>query len=126
MNEAQFTRSIMKALPTEIYKWKIMNMMQNGVADAYFSGPAGDCWIEFKYIKAPKRENTVIKPDLSALQLKWLTERYKEGRTVALVVGSDIGCYIQPHQSFDKPILKKCLRLTKKQIVEWITTQTLG
>jgi len=126
VNESKFTQSIMRKLPKEIYKWKIMNMMQNGVADSYFSGPAGDCWVEFKYIKAPKREDTLIKPKLSALQLKWLTERNHEGRNVALIIGSDIGCYIQPHPSFDKPINKRCLRFSNQQVVKWIESQTIG
>lgn len=125
MNESQFTRSIMKKLPSEIYKWKIMNQMQNGVPDCYFSGPAGDLWLEVKYIKAPKRSTTLIKPELSPLQLKWLTERKQEKRNVALLIGSNIGCAIRI-QFFEVSLVPQSLKLTKQEVVEWIIRQTLG
>ena len=125
MNESQFTRSIMKKLPSEIYKWKIMNQMQNGVPDCYFSGPAGDLWLEVKYIKAPKRSTTLIKPGLSPLQLKWLTERKQEKRNVALLIGSNIGCAIRI-QFFEVSLVPQSLKLTKQEVVEWIIRQTLG
>lgn len=127
MKEADFTRSIMRKLPPEVYKWKIMNMMQNGVPDCYFSGSAGDLWVEFKYKKAPKRESTLFNPALSDLQLKWLNERRAEGRNVAVVLGSDIGCHIYHYSAnFLEFITRKQLVHTRQDIVEWIVKETLG
>ena len=121
MTESGFTQSIMRKFDKRIYKWKIMNTMQKGVPDCYFSGPAGDLWLEVKYITAPKRETTLIKTGLSALQLKWLTGRHKEGRNVALLIGSDIGSQIRT-QFFELPAIRTSLVLTKQQVIEWIET----
>ena len=104
-----------------------MNMLQNGVPDCYFSGPAGDLWLEVKYVKAPKRSTTPIKLDLSALQRQWLIERNKEGRNVAALLGSDVGCYIyKPGDTAFENKIRSQLVLTRKDVVEWIVRQTLG
>ena len=126
MKEADFTRYIMGKLPSEIYKWKIMNMMQNGVPDCYFSGSHGDLWVEVKYRNAPKRDNTKFKADLSELQNKWLTDRSNEGRNVAVILGTDAGCRIFDRNDWSIPIEKSDLIHTKQDIVEWICQQTLG
>ena len=126
MTESGFTQSIMRKLDKRVYKWKIMNMMQNGVPDCYFSGPAGDLWVEVKYITAPKRDTTKIIPNLSPLQLKWLEERANEGRNVAVLIGSNIGSTILEGKYFDGYLTRKNLTATKQQVIEWIETQTLG
>ena len=116
----------MRKLPPEIYRWKIMNMMQNGVPDCYFSGSAGDLWVEVKYVKAPKRETTLIKIDLSDLQRKWLTDRHTEGRNVALLVGSSLGCWLENCPPFDEPLNRNSFTVSREQVVQWIIRQTLG
>lgn len=126
MNESGFTQSIMRKLDKRIYKWKIMSVMQNGVPDCYFSGPAGDLWLEVKYVKLPKRDTTIINPGLSALQLKWLNARHKEGRNVALLVGSEAGCWVENCRPFDVPLNKNSFTVSKQQVIKWIETQTLG
>ena len=125
MKEADFTRYIFGKLPPVIYKWKIMNMMQNGVPDAYFSGLAGDCWIEFKWQKAPKRDNTKFKVQVSELQNRWLSYRASEGRNVAVVLGTPDGCRIFDSVNWSIPITRKDLIHTRADIVEWIIKQTL-
>lgn len=88
MNEHGYIKSIHRLLPSSIYKWKINDNFQGGVADAYYSGNNGDIWIEYKYIsKPPKKPDTVIKTCLTAQQLHWLKSRQAEGREVALVIG---------------------------------------
>jgi len=127
MNESGFTKYIFKKLPSEIYKLKIRLAQQNGVPDAYFSGPAGDCWIEFKYITAPKRDTTDIYPALSDLQKKWIENRNNEGRSVAVVLGSDIGCYIYLHTDWKDPINTMHLKQRdRKDVIDWIRRKTLG
>ena len=126
MTEAGFTRYIMTRIPKEIYKWKIANMYQNGVPDCYFSGSKGDLWVEFKYITAPKRITTIFKPKLSQLQLTWLNSRCIEGRNVAVVLGSDIGCALYHKRPFDVPITRSILNQSRKDIIKWIEHETLG
>lgn len=92
MNEHSFIRSVHRKLSEEIYRWKINDNFQGGVADTYYSGNGGDLWIEYKYLKQlPKRLSTIIKTSLSPQQEMWLTCRHNEGRRVALVIGSPNG-----------------------------------
>ena len=126
MNEHGFIKSITNKLPKEIYRWKIQALMNNGVPDCYFSGPAGDLWVEFKFIKLPKRESTLIKPNLSALQLKWLDGRYDEGRTVAVIIGSNINSAILIDKQWYSVITNHSFVFCKQDIVKWIESQTLG
>jgi hypothetical protein len=127
MTESGFTQSIMRKLDKRIYKWKIMNTMQNGVPDCYFSGPAGDLWVEVKYIKLPKRELTEITPKLSDLQLRWLTQRKAEGRNVAVILGSEQGsCLYHINESFEDKVQRAAFNLSRNDVVKWIETQTLG
>lgn len=93
MNEHGYIRSIHRKLPKTLYVWKINDNYQGGVADAYYSGPKGDIWVEYKYINLPKRPTTMLPEQfgLSDQQLGWLRDRAGEGRNVSLVVGSDYG-----------------------------------
>jgi hypothetical protein len=127
VKEADFTRYIMGKLPRNIYKWKIMNVMQNGVPDCYFSGSAGDLWIEVKYLsRLPKKPDTKFKINVSELQNQWLTARSNEGRNVAVILGSKEGCRIFDQNDWSIPITRIDLIHTRADIVEWITRQTLG
>lgn len=92
MNEHGFIRAIHRQLPDSIYKWKINDNFQGGVADAYYSGNKADLWVEYKYLKAlPAREMTPIKIGLTTQQTLWLNGRYDEGRSAVVVVGSPDG-----------------------------------
>ena len=52
-----------------------------------YAGPAGVLFIEYKYVKTlPKRDDTIIRHSLSALQAAWL-ERMQRSAAVALVIG---------------------------------------
>ena len=127
MNESGFTQAIMKKLPKGIYKWKIMNSMQNGIPDCFFSGVAGDLWVEVKYISTPpKRANTDVSPKLSELQRKWLNDRYDEGRDVAVLLGSPSGNILLMDKDWNNRIVMEDLNQTRAQVVHWITKQTLG
>ncbi|RDE25179.1 hypothetical protein DV711_06375 [Motiliproteus coralliicola] len=95
MNEHGFIRSIHRKLPTSVYAWKINDNYAGGVADAYYSGKAGDCWIEYKYLtKLPIRDSSKVTFGTSTQQKLWLKARFDEGRDVALVVGSQNGCVV--------------------------------
>jgi len=67
------------------------NQYNGGIPDVWYSGPAADLWIEYKFVALPKRENTVISIDLSDLQKNWIATRVAEGRNVGVIVGSKDG-----------------------------------
>ena len=51
------------------------------------SGPGGELFVEYKYVKAfPKRDTTTIKTSVSLLQLQWL-ERMNTAASAALIIG---------------------------------------
>ena len=89
--ENTFIASVHRHLPVELYRMKNHNQYNGGIADCWYSGPAGDLWVEYKFIVIPKRDDTVIKIELSELQKNWLTSRHAEGRTVAVIVGAKEG-----------------------------------
>lgn len=107
MNEHGFVRAVHRQVPDSIYKWKINDNYQGGVADAYYSGNKGDMWVEYKFLKAlPVRETTPIKIGLTAQQRVWLNARHDEGRTVAVVVGSPDGHVILEGKSWCKSMVR--------------------
>jgi len=87
MNEHGFVKSVHRTLNQlgSIYYWKIAAKFQNGVPDAYYSGPGGDLWCEYKYVPSGRK----IK--ISALQRLWLEGRSSEGRTCWLAVLTNRG-----------------------------------
>ena len=88
MNEHSFIKAVHRSLPSEIYRWKIHDTYTGGVPDAFYAGPAGMIFIEYKYIKeAPKRKTTKIKNTLSPLQIAWLTKMESFGHAAAAVIG---------------------------------------
>ncbi len=64
------------------------NAYRGGTPDVWYSGKAADLWVEYKWV--PKFGKLVV-PNLSPLQLDWLTKRKAEGRNVLVVVGSKAG-----------------------------------
>lgn len=129
MNESSFIKSIHTKLPRSIYKWKINDNLTNGVADAYYSAKGGDLWVEYKYIPTlPKRETTPIKTCLTEQQAIWLDARSKEGRNVALVIGSPDGCLIM-ESFFSRTFTKdEFIRNAKpiQSVIDFIRTKTEG
>lgn len=128
MNEHGFVRSIHRQLPDSLYKWKINDNFQGGVADAYYSGKAGDLWVEYKYLPLlPKKGNTLVKLGLTGQQLLWLTARHKEGRTVAVVIGSPQGHLILTENTWTSPIgCEDFIRraIATKDVVDYIVRTT--
>ncbi len=100
MNEHSFIRALHKKLDKRVFTWKINDNFAGGVPDAFyrFKDPVEGqrpLWIEYKYLKAlPKRKTTIVKPDFSALQRKWLTEAHVSGEQAFGVVGVGKQVYI--------------------------------
>lgn len=89
--ENTFIASVHRHLPVGLYHMKNHNQYNGGIPDVWYSGPAGDLWIEYKFIAVPKRDDTNIIINLSELQKNWLRSRFFEGRKVAVVVGCKEG-----------------------------------
>lgn len=132
--ENSFIGSVHKHLPVGLYRMKNHNQYNGGIADVWYSGNR-DLWIEYKFIKLPVRDDTVIdlvggkKPDLSALQQEWLTQRDAEGRDVGVIVGCKEGGVWFPGISWDRPYpagaFRKALR-TRPELAKLICSLTGG
>jgi hypothetical protein len=118
VNESGFIRALHTKLPKEIYRWKISDRFSSGVADTYYSTPKIDLWIEYKFY--PKGLPKRVKPKLSRLQLKWLRERYNEGRNVFVVVGSPSDCLIFKDQSWETHKVSKDEAISRKELITWM------
>lgn len=129
--ETTFIQSVHKHLPAELYRVKNYNVYNGGIADCWYSGNAGDIWIEYKFIEVPKRPKTDIKvPELlSALQVDWLAHRYEEGRKVYVVVGCKDGGVWFEDRAWEHFITAEAFRSaieSRKQLVERICSLTQG
>lgn len=75
----------------QCYAEKMANPYRGGTPDVWYSGTRTDLWVEYKYISVPKKDDTLIVPALSSLQIKWLKDRETEGRNLLVVVGTTTG-----------------------------------
>lgn len=89
--ENTFIAAVHRHLPVDLYRMKNHNQYNGGIPDVWYSGPAGDLWVEYKFVVLPKRDATVIKVELSDLQKHWLAFRHAEGRNVGVIVGCKDG-----------------------------------
>lgn len=105
--ETRFYRSIHKLLPPSVYRVKMSNPYVGGIPDCWYSGPAGDLWIEYKWGSN----------GLSALQKDWIDKRRAEGRNVWLISGTKDGGWVEKTD---------CLHThyTKAEIVQLIIEAT--
>ena len=101
--ENTFIASVHRHLPATLYHMKNHNTYNGGIADVWYSSKT-DLWVEYKFLNPlPKRDSTEISlvhgktPMLSALQQRWLRDRWSEGRNVYVIVGCKEGGVI--HQS---------------------------
>lgn len=89
--ENTFIASVHKHIPGGIYRQKNHNQFHGGIPDVWYSGPAADLWVEYKFVALPKRENTMVPVELSELQKNWIISRAAEGRNVGVIIGSKDG-----------------------------------
>ena len=118
MNEHSFIQSVHRKLARDLYVWKINAAFQNGVPDAYYSGAAGDLWIEYKYGTSH---------EVSALQHLWLTERNKEGRECWLVWGrspNEVSLFKGP--DYPRRYDKSAKVVPKHELISEILTHCIG
>jgi len=126
--ENQFISGVHKHLDAAVYRMKNNNPYTGGVADCWYSGTKCDLWIEYKFITIPKRPDTVIILDLSALQLEWLRNRHNEGRHVEVIAGATEGGVIFSRLDWEEPILAQNFReriRSRKELAEYIKMRCL-
>lgn len=111
--ENRFITSIHKKLPPSVYRMKNHNQYTGGIPDCWYSGTAGDLWIEYKYGKNK----------LSALQKDWIEARRNEGRRVWVVTGAKDSVVI--NTDFNKKY-EIDLITTKVKFIEKILGVTIG
>lgn len=88
--ENQFIHGVHGQFRTKPYAEKMHNPYRGGTWDVWYSGHKGDYWIEYKWRPhVPKRG--ILYPDLSELQKDWGLSRVREGRRLAVVVGTPAG-----------------------------------
>lgn len=81
MIESDFTARVHSKLSPNVKAWKIRDDYQGGVPDAYYMHLKPEIpepkplFIEYKFLQTlPVKDSTVIKPNLSKLQIKWLQD----------------------------------------------------
>jgi hypothetical protein len=124
--EAQYTATVGKLLPPSVYALKLSLPYTAGVPDSWYSGPAGDLWVEWKYLQTipPSIDCTRL---LTALQAQWLRSRHAEGRNVAVIVGSKKGGVIFPSLTWETPISRDeflSRAMSKKELAAYLTECT--
>ena len=108
--ENTFIASVHRHLPVALYHMKNHNIYNGGIADCWYSGNGADLWIEYKFMVLPKRDSTLIVPELSELQKNWLTSRHEEGRNVGVIVGSKLGGVWFSGTSWETPLTAELFR----------------
>lgn len=122
--ESRFTAAVNRLLPAKLHHEKMHNIFRGGTADFWYSGHGNkskDLWVEYKWL--PKKPKINFKADLSALQLKWLRERYEEGRNVAVIVGCPDGVAILRDLEWESDVPSE-FPFTKQTTAVWITKET--
>lgn len=125
--ENRFISSIHKYfLARGPYYEKMFNPLRGGTPDVYYSGEAGDLWVEYKFTKITPRTKRIL-PGLTALQKRWLDCRYDEGRNVAVILGTPEGGVVYQHKQWGQPLTGPELLerlLTRQELAQWIISQT--
>ncbi len=130
-DEHSYIRSIhrkLKIIPG-LDIWKIRADGTNGVADCWYSGVAGNIWVEYKYVKTlPKRGSTIIDPTntnkyLSKLQQEWLRKKHEHNISTAVILGCSLGGVILKGLEWQTPLLTEDFRqkiISNKAIASFI------
>jgi len=131
MNEHGFIQKIHGKLPQAVYRWKINDTNQMGVSDAFYSGPEGLLFVEYKWrVALPKRDTTLCHDlGVSPIQQHWLRGRHSVNISVAVIVGLPEGALIFPGLSWEDALSVSALRdqvVPHLAVADWITSHCLG
>ena len=102
------------------YIEKMYNPLRSGTPDVYYSGDAGDLWVEYKFIPRIPRSAESL-PARTPLD-----NRCDEGRNVAVVLGTPDGGVIYRNQEWNNPLSSTELAariVSREEVARWITSQ---
>lgn len=88
--ENSFIASVHKHLVKQVYAEKMYNPLRGGTPDVYYEG-GKHLWVEYKFIDVPKRPETRIVPELSALQKLWLRRCHVATGRARVIIGCKAG-----------------------------------
>jgi len=93
VNERVFIDKIHGLLSKKIYRWKIHDQYHGGVPDTYYSGPAGLCFVEYKYKPHfPVKDTSLVNFQLSKQQEEWLIQQREYNVPVFVAAGCEDKC----------------------------------
>lgn len=128
--ENSFIAGVHKHFPPgreDPYWMKNNNMYTSGIWDVWYSGPAADLWIEYKFLERVPVTKPFT-PALSELQLDWGRKRLAEGRNMAVIVGCKAGGVLFLNQDWEREITKAEFEahiMTRAELAAWIMQQTM-
>lgn len=125
--ESVFVAGVHKYLPKTLHREKMNNPYRGGTADQWYSGLAGDLWVEYKFLPRTPQRGT-IRPALSDLQRQWLRGRHGEGRNVCVIIGCPAGGVILRDCEWEDglPCGEFTTRLlSRADLASWIGKQTV-
>lgn len=124
MNEHGFIKSVHRYLPPELFKWKIHDTFAGGVPDAFYAGPSGILFVEYKYVKQiPKRDSSVLKTSLSVQQKLWLDRMISFNQHAVVIVGCEESAVVIEDGQWNTPLFKseyKKRAVSRKEVADWI------
>ena len=113
-----------RSLHNNVTTWKIHDRYNGGVPDAFYMGPIGSLWTEYKYIKQlPVRDKTNLRLGLSLLQIEWLNKLFEYHHNVCLVVGAEDTALILLDKQWTANISKQYYMehcIPRKEVAEYI------
>lgn len=126
--ENQFVSGVHRYLPPEanLPRWKMCNPYVAGIWDWYYVGDRRDLWIEYKYHEIPKRQATVVLPEVSELQQAFGRTLYSRNKNIAVVVGCKEGAVVYRDMAWEKPLAASEFRkrvITRQELAAWIRAQ---
>jgi len=120
--ETTFYRSVHKKLTHYLHHEKMSNPYLSGTPDVWYSGPAKDLWVEYKWLsRIPVK--AAVKDLLSPKQLEWINTRYDEGRNLAVIAGCKDGGVLFTDLLWTQPMAADEFRSqlrTREQLAQWI------
>lgn len=126
--ETRYYSAVHKLLPSRLHREKMHNPYRGGTADVWYSGNAGDLWVEYKWLaKLPVRASICLDKLLSPLQQQWLSGRHEEGRNVVVILGTPTGAWVFEGAAWKLPLNPDAIKtdgLTKREVAEYITRRT--
>lgn len=130
--ESSFIASVHKHLVAPVYAEKMYNPLRGGTPDVYYEG-GRHLWVEYKFITLPKRDSTMIVPELSELQQLWLGRAHAGTGRAKVIVGCKVGkmnygvIYHSPDEWEMGLTTKafKCLLVRNDELARYIERQVL-